>query len=372
MGQMNLTTVMGQESIRLSTDVVEAWVTQLGGQVAPVTFQLPSGPVQPFSVAPWAEENQAIPAILKVLRGDFFCFPFGGNDEPYRDEKHPIHGETANNPWTIEEYSDSQLRMSMDTSIRKAHVEKQVWVVPGQPAIYQRDTVTGAEGPMCFGHHAMLKFQSTGHVSVAPFGFGQVFPGQFEDPVMGGYSSLKRGARFERLDSVPSNDGSTADLSTYPAREGFEDLVMVYAQKGLEFGWTAVHFPEEGYIWFSLKDPRVLSGTVLWHSNGGRHYAPWSGRHRAVLGLEEVTSSFHWGLAGSAAPSEAGREGYQTTLELSPETPLVVNTIMGVAPSEGFSGKVAEIDIVGNGIRLLSTNGDSVSVQLDIAQLYAS
>jgi hypothetical protein len=218
----------------------------------------------------------------------------------------------------------------------------------------------------------MLKFQSTGHVSVAPFGFGQVFPGQFEDPVMGGYSSLQRGARFDRLDSVPSNDGSTADLSTYPAREGFEDLVMVYAQKGLEFGWTAVHFPEEGYIWFSLKDPRVLSGTVLWHSNGGRHYAPWSGRHRAVLGLEEVTSSFHWGLAGSAAPSEAGREGYQTTLELSPETPLVVNTIMGVAPSEGFSGKVAEIDIVGNGIRLLSTNGDSVSVQLDIAQLYAS
>jgi hypothetical protein len=27
--------------------------------------------------------------------------------------------------------------------------------------------------------------------------------------------------------------------------------------------------------------------TMLWHSNGGRDYAPWSGRHFGCLGVEE-------------------------------------------------------------------------------------
>jgi hypothetical protein len=110
----------------------------------------------------------------------------------------------------------------------------------------------------------------------------------------------------------------------------------------------------------------------MWHSNGGRHYAPWSGRHRAVLGLEEVTSSFHWGLAGSVAPSDAAAEGYRTYLDLSSTTPLVVTTIMGVADSGAFEGPVANIEVCDHSIRLISTNGDAVSVQLDIEELYGS
>lgn len=364
--------MLGHESLRIGSDKVDAWVTKVGGHVAPVKFELPNGTVEPFSVAPWAEENPDIPPILKILRGDFFCFPFGGNDEPYGDEKHPIHGETANAGWTVISHTESGIQMSLDTTIRKAHVEKRVWTVPGQAAIYQRHTVSAGEGPMCFGHHAMVKFKSPGYVSVAPFGFGQVFPGEFESPVIGGYSSLKPGARFDSLSKVPSNDGAFADLTTYPAREGFEDLVMVYAKQDATFGWTAVHFPEERYIWFSLKDPRVLSGTVLWHSNGGRHYAPWSSRHRAVLGLEEVTSSFHWGLAGSVAPSDAAAEGFRTNVDLNPDQPLVVNTIMGVVASNGFEGPVFDVCISNQGIRLLDAKGCAVSVELDVNQLFGS
>jgi hypothetical protein len=328
--------------------------------------------VQPFSVTPWAEEDPDIPPILKVLRGDFFCMPFGGNDEPYGDEKYPIHGETANGKWTVESQTESALTMSMATSIRPAKIEKKVWTLPGQAAIYQRHTVSGATGPMCYGHHAMVKFQSPGHVSVSPFGFGQVFPGQFENPVIGGYSSLRPGARFESLAAVPSLDGTNADLTAYPAREGFEDLVMVYSEKGAEFAWTAVHFPEEGYIWYSLKDPRTLSGTVMWHSNGGRHYAPWSGRHRGVLGLEEVTSSFHWGLAGSVAESDAGKNGFKTFVELDPSAPLVVNTIMGVVDAKGFSGPVLTIGPNDQGIEITGGKGENISVPLIIGELYRS
>jgi len=364
--------VLGQESVGISSDKVEAWITLAGGQVAPVSFQLAKGPIAPFSVAPWAEEGLDLPMILKALRGDFFCMPFGGNDEPYGTEKYPIHGETANSTWTIESQEASEVRMSLDTVIRKGHVNKKVWVIPGETAIYQRHTVSGMNGPMCFGHHAMLKFKTCGFVSLAPFEFGQVFPGQFEDPVIGGYSSLKPGAQFSSLDSVPANDGTKSDLTVYPAREGFEDLVMVYARRDADFGWTAVHFPEEGYIWFSLKDPRILSGTVMWHSNGGRHYSPWSGRHRGILGLEEVTSSFHWGLSGSAARSDAGDAGFRTTIELNPELPLVVNTIMGVCPADGFVGHVTRVEKGAEGVRLFDAKGHSISVQLQIDQLYGS
>lgn len=361
--------VLGQESVCIGSGCVEAWISLVGGQIAPVTFQLPHGAVQPMSVAPWAEERLELPPILGALRGDFFCMPFGGNAEPFGSEQHPMHGETANGTWTIEEQTGASVIMSLATSVRKAKVEKQVWTVAGQTAIYQRHVVRSAKGPMCIGHHAMLKFRTPGYVSLEPFGYGQVFPGQFEDPVEGGYSFLKRGARFDQLDRVPANDGLTADLTVYPAREGFEDLVMVYAKPGLPLGWSAVHFPEERFIWFSLKNPRVLTGTILWHSNGGRHYAPWSGRHRGVLGIEEVTSSFHFGLAGSVAETEAGREGYKTYVELDEHRPLVVPMIFGVAPAEGFSGSVSEIAVCGQGIRISDAHGHEIDVELDISAL---
>ena len=361
--------VFGQASYKIECDSAEAWITETGGQVAPVVFQLPSGPVAPFSIAPWAEEDLDLPPILKALRGDFFCLPFGGNDEPYQHEHHPIHGETANAKWVVDALKPTSITMSLDTTVRRGHVKKEVSVHAGQTAIYQRHTITGMAGTMCLGHHAMLRFQSEGLISVAPFGFGQVFPGEFENPVIGGYSSLKPGARFTHLNQVPANDGRFADLSRYPAREGFEDLIMVYAEPGSELGWTAVHFPEEGYIWFSLKDPQVLAGTVLWHSNGGRHYAPWSGRHRGVLGLEEVTSSFHWGLAGSSRPSDASEAGFRTTIELDPTIPFVVNTIMGVAPAGDLNGAVAKIQKIDGGILISDAKGGEISVEINVDHL---
>jgi hypothetical protein len=51
---------------------------------------------------------------------------------------------------------------------------------------------------------------------------------------------------------------------------------MVAHEATPEFAWTAVIFPEQRYVWFALKNPRLL------RSNGGRHYAPWHGRHVSV------------------------------------------------------------------------------------------
>jgi hypothetical protein len=246
--------------------------------------------------------------------------------------------------------------LSLDTTIRPAHVEKEILLRDGQPAIYSRHIVSGGTGPMTFGHHAMVKFRSPGIISTSPFAYGQVYPVEFEDPALGGRTSLAIGARFDDLSKVPTKDGQTADLTHYPAREGFEDLAIIYSKPGC-FAWNAVCFPEEGYCWFSLRDPRVLTGTIFWISNGGRPYAPWNRRHLGVMGIEDVTAAMHGSLAGSVADNEASREGFKTYIELDPKNPTTISTIMGVAAiPDGFE-KVEDIRPAESGIELVGKTG---------------
>jgi hypothetical protein len=349
---MKMRKIAGRQSWVLTSDCVEAAVTESGGHLGPVTFSIGGKKIQPFHIAPWAEEksSQNLPPILRSLRGDFFCMPFGGNAAPWRGEQHPLHGETANVDWkfaglkTVAGVTD--LKLSCQTTVRSTQVEKLIRLKEGESAVYSRHTVAGGSGPMNFGHHAMLKFPSksgSGKISTSPIAFGQVYPGQFEDPVQGGYSSLLAGAEFDSLDRVPLAVGGYADLTRYPVREGFEDLVIVSSRLNTDLAWTAVTFQNEGYVWFALKDPRVLASTVLWCSNGGRHYPPWNGRHRYVFGLEEVTSYFHEGLAESARKNSLSARGIPTVAQLNPKQPLVVNLIMAVATIPKRFGPVTQI-----------------------------
>jgi len=146
---------------------------------------------------------------------------------------------------------------------------------------------------------------------------------------------------------------------------------MITHEATSEFAWTAVAFPAQRYVWFALKDPRVLRSTVLWMSNGGRHYPPWNGRHVNVMGLEDVTSYFHLGLGDSARPNPVSRRGIATHLTLKPHSPLVVNYLMGVTAIPRNWGRVKAITNHPQGITLYSTLGRPVRVSLDINFLYA-
>jgi hypothetical protein len=377
--QAKLRGIRGQPSWRIASDQVEAFVTEIGGQLGPVIFERNTRRIAPYSVAPWVEEPGAksLEPIIRVLRGDFFCMPFGGNATAFGKEKHPVHGETANARWHFESLDiqdgKTTLRLSLNTRIRKARVDKTISLADGENIVYSRHVVSNASGPMNFGHHAMLKFPDSpgsGILSTSPFVFGQVFPSAFELPEKGGYPFLKQGAQFASLDAVPAANGETADLTQYPARRGFEDLVMVVADATLPFAWTAVTFPKERYVWFALKDPRVLRQTVLWISNGGRHYPPWSGRHINILGLEEVTAYFHFGLAESAGKNPVSEMGHPTSVMLDPSAPLTVSYIMGVAKIPSGFDSVKHIEANGDeGIVLHSANGKQVKAPLDISFL---
>jgi hypothetical protein len=316
-----------------------------------------------------------VPTVLKVLRGDFFCMPFGGNTTVFRGEKHPVHGETANARWRFESLQKqdgkTRLHLSLKTKIRPGRVDKQILLADGQNNVYSRHVVSGASGPMCLGHHATLKFPDapgSGVISTSRIVFGQVLPVAFELPEQGGYSFLKTGASFQSLDKVPALNGETADLTRFPARRGFEDLVMVVNDAAESLAWTAVVFAKERYVWFGLKDPRVLRNTVLWLSNGGRHYPPWNGRHINVMGLEEVAANFHLGLAESVARNLISEAGHPTCVTLDPAHPLVISYIMGTAKIPAGFDRVASIQPGPNSgeIILESASGQQARAKVDL------
>jgi hypothetical protein len=217
----------------------------------------------------------------------------------------------------------------------------------------------------------MLRFPDepgSGVISTSKYVFGQVFPEPVERPENRGYSILKPGAGFDTLARVPTITGETTDLSRYPARRGYEDIVMLVADDSAPFAWTAVTFPKQRYVWFALKDPRVLRSTIFWISNGGRHYPPWSGRHVNVMGLEDVTSYFHYGLAESAADNPISKRGFATHVQLDPRRPLVVNYVFGVATVPAGFERVDAIEPDNGGIALRSGRS-SVDVPVDLAFL---
>jgi hypothetical protein len=367
--------VLGQPSWRIQSSHVEAFVTELGGHLAPVVFDRGQRRIQPYALPPWWNERLPphLPPVIKVLRGDFFCLPFGGNAEPFRGERHQVHGETANRKWKFEslkrEAGRTTLHLSLKTTVRRGRVDKSITLVEGHNAVYCQHIVSGMSGPMDFGHHAMLKFPDqpgSGILTHSAIKFSMVSVLPLENAETFGYSMLKPGAKFSSLDRVPTMTSGRADLTRYPARRGFEDLVLLATKQSEPCAWVAVTFPEQRYVWFALKDPQVLRQTALWHSNGGRHYPPWSGRHLNVLGIEDLTGFFHYGLAQSARRNRLNELGEQTCFTLTPDQPLKVNYIMAVATVPRDFADAASIEPANNwqSVKLISSTGKTVNVPL--------
>ena len=373
----NVRVIAGQKSWRLAASLVEAFITQTGGHLAPVTFNVAGRKIQPYSVAPWWNEkvDPKLPNILKVLRGDFFCMPFGSCTEPYKGEMHPLHGETANRAWTLQMLEKDgpvmALHCTMQTKVRPTRVDKLMTVIDGDPAIYSRHVISGAKGPMTIGHHPCLKMTSPGVMSFSKFDFGQVYGQPVETPENLGYSILQPGAVFEKLEKVPIITGEMADVSRYPARRGFEDIVLLANDRKLPFAWSAVTFPQERAVWLARKDPRVVPCTMLWMSNGGRHYAPWSSRHLDVLGVEEICGNYFEGLAPSARKNPLSARGVPTTVMLSEKTPTVVNYVMAMAAVPAGFDAVARIEPLDGGqfVELIARNGKRAKVSVDVSFL---
>lgn len=286
-------TIHGAPSFPLSNDLVSFHITRDGGMLAPVAFRLGDRVVSPYSLSPWQpqELDAELPVLLKNLRGDFLCLPFGAQ------ENGPPHGETANRAWHLVSQTEHSITLGISASDVAANITKTVSLRPGQTAIYCEHRISGLAGDFNYGNHPILDLSQTpeggARVSVSPFRWASVYPEMFSDSADGARQALKIGALFSALSEVPLADGGTTDLTRYPARLGNDDLVMMVSEDATPeqpFAWSAVAL--DGYVWFSLKNPADFPATLFWLSNGGRSAAPWESRHLGRLGIEDVCSYF--------------------------------------------------------------------------------
>jgi len=357
--------VHGESCWRLSHDRVKLWVSVRAGHMAPVQFMLGGRQVSPYALAPWssAESDPALPGLLRVLRGDFFCFPFGPQNGG------PPHGAAANGTWDLVAEGDDRLHLGMEDPDSGAWLEKIIHLREGETAVYFEHRISGASGPYSYGNHPILDFSGLGEgearLSVSPFRWASVYPGLFSDPRNREYAALRPGARFTDLAAVPRADGGSADLTKYPARQGFDDLVMMVnepATPAQPFAWSAAVL--DGYVWFSLKNPEDFPATLFWISNGGRHGSPWNGSHFGRLGIEEVCSHFCDSVDVSREDRLA-EDFIPTTREFRKNETVSLRIAQAVATVPPGFGKVVSIRPQGSG-KVVITGESGASVESDI------
>ncbi len=348
--------VHGEPSFHLATPELNLHITARGGHVAPVIFHLPGRDVAPYALAPWEPaEFPELPPLLSVLRGDFFCLPFGGQADG------PPHGDPANASWSLLEADRQSLRLTMTTADSGAEIEKILSVREGQHAIFTEHRISNLGGDFSYGTHPILDLsglpEAAGRITCSPFHWGSVFPGPFSNPAEGESQSLAEGADFTDLREVRLAAGGVTDLTRWPQRLGYDDLVLmanVPATFGQPFAWSAVVL--DGYVWFSLKNPVDFPATLLWMSNGGRSAPPWNRRHLGRIGIEEVCSHFSHGIDISRQDLLAVR-GIPTTRHFAPGETVSLRTIQAVALVPYDFGAVCQI--VPDGEDFLSITGES-------------
>lgn len=310
----------------------------LGGMLAPVQFTAAGHPpFDPLQVAPWADEPDAArwPGILRRLRGEWPCVPFGRCDRPSDlpagwSAEDPGdawgHGHAAHHEWEWLA-SDDPLALGLQIALPPGQpIERMArWVraVPHEPALEVTLEITPRQAcTLPVALHPTLRLDA-GRVAlqVPHAGPGLTYP----VPAEPGRSRLAPDARFERLDCVPLDGGGHTDLTRYPQPQDGEDLLQLMDLRGP----VLAHFLDAGWTVALDWDRAVLPDVMLWVSHRGRQYPPWSGRHWA-LGVEPLNAAFDLGRVAAPPPGHplAGRKG----LALLPGQPLTIRWRLSAWP----------------------------------------
>lgn len=293
----------------LSWDGGRAELQRLGAMLGPVWFSADGHPdFAPLQIAPWHAEPgaAALPGILRRLRGDWPCVPFGRTDRPVgladdwaaRDpgDAHG-HGFAANHEWTWVDTEDPAM-LALAIEPPAGPVKRLTRVV--QAESYARSLLmtllieVHEDCTVPVALHPTLRLD-LGSVRLAlPDHEGGV---TYPVPAEPGVSLLAPDTAFERLDQVPRADGSTLDLTRFPLPADTEELLQLRAVDGP----VSLHYVDAGWTLKLDWDHRVLPDLMLWVSHRGRAYPPWNGRHLA-LGIEPVRAAFDLGRVAAPPP----------------------------------------------------------------------
>ncbi len=316
--------------------------------------------IRPLHTAEWVDATGDLPADLlpveRELADDFFCVPFGVSDL----ESAPAHGCSANSRWDVSETRATSLRLVLQRDVLGARIEKCLRLVPDAPILYQENKVAGGTGGLSVAHHHMVRIAGRAGFSSSPK--RAVLTAEF--PLETGRNRLAVGVSATSLSAVPASSGGVVDLTDLPIAERQEDFLTLVEAEGATIGWSAVVRAAEDDLIFGLKDSRVLPVTMLWHSNGGGDYAPWNGRHRGVLGIEDGCAAGVAGHAAALAPNGAAVHVTLKALALAPAwTHRIAHAIGEFAWPSGWNW-VEDIRIEDD--RCLLTGDDATTVALPL------
>jgi hypothetical protein len=274
------------------------------GKITDFTVEDEGRQIVPLHRAPWVGTDERMPPdaapLMATLGGDFFCAPFSMSEDAS-----PLHGWPANEPWHVTTQSSESLCASLGSTVFGATLSKELSVRDNHPFVYQRHIFTGGHGRVSVANHANVSLPNGGIIRTSQKKYWETPKDQPEsDPAMG-RSGLRYPAQSTDPRQFPGLDGPV-DLTRYPWNPKHEDFVVGIEAGGHSLGWTAVTRPHEKDLFISLRNPRQLPMTMLWHSNGGRDYAPWSGRHIGCLGVEEGAADHMLGLSTEADLSGPG------------------------------------------------------------------
>jgi len=313
-----------------------------GGVLHQFTVTDEGAEVAPLHHAPWEawEVPERAPPHQSWLAGDFLAAPMGPGPDG-------LHGLTANGDWQVMPAGHGTLRAVLEGAVLGATVVKELSVADDHPFVYQRHLFIGGTGALPVSNHAMISVPNGAKLSFSRKRWWETLAAPLE--TVQGRSCLAYPKRTEEAAEFPGADGGTVNLHRYPWGEAHEDFVSGVEDPASRLGWTAVVRPAEGDLVLSLKNARALPMTMLWHSNGGRDYAPWNGRHRGCLGVEEGAALPVLGLSSQETPDPLSAAGQPGLVTLDPQGTVEVRHILGAVrwPSgQSVAGVMLEGDVL--------------------------
>ncbi|MGF1476101.1 MAG: hypothetical protein ACFB6S_11115 [Geminicoccaceae bacterium] len=332
------------------------------GNLRQLSFDCGDRKIRPLHSAPWLDDpavqnDETLLPIERNLAGCFFCAPFGASDV----EGGPAHGWSANSAWTAIEAGENDLRLVLDRRVMGARIEKRLRLTEEAPILYQTHLIEGGAGELTVAHHPMVRSEGAARLSVSPKQAAMTPP----TPLEPGRHHLAYPAQRSDLGAFPTADGGTCDLREVPFGQLNEDFVTLVEAPCQDLGWTALIREVEDDLIFILKDPAVLPVTMLWMSNGGRDYPPWSRRHTRVLGIEDGCTAGMGSHAQALGDNPVRRLGVKTALALGGGTRHRVAHVIGAMPRPAGWWTVRDIAIDQGRLTLTEAGGATLTLPID-------
>lgn len=325
-------------ALRFTGELCSGEMQDLAAMLGPVEFTLASGrTVSPMAVAPWSDDtgpdHDGLPGVLKRLRGDWACVPFGMTAPPaglpadWRnldasappDTDHDPHGFCSNNPWSLTPIGATGVHAEIQYPARHpiARLERTASARQGAAAVDVSLTVhPRRDVTLPIGLHPTFRLPDRPGAARLSFGGADVKAWTYPVPAEPGRSRIRANQRDVTLDAIAASDGGSVDIRTLPFDGESEDIVLLTGTEGR----VELSDHDGGYKVALEWDHRQLPSCLLWLSNFGRQFYPWNGRFRA-LGIEPIAGAFDLRLPYRGATNPLSAAGLTTGVTFRAGTP---------------------------------------------------